>query len=141
MRIVIDNSIILDALLGRQPYNKAAEQILLHCANAHEGCLNANSLTAIFYILRKAMDAKAAKESVKTLVDLFAILSVSEDECVNALTLPIDDFEDALVAACAMKAEADYIVTRDKQLLLMPSPVTIVSPEKILDILESNHRL
>jgi predicted nucleic acid-binding protein len=136
MKIIFDNNIILDALLERKPFNESAEQILMACADTHKGCLSANSLTDIFYVLQKVAGAAEAKKAVKKLMDLLEIISVNEEDCQNALSLPINDFEDALVIICAKKAGADYIVTRDDLLLATDSPVTIVSPSKLLDIIK-----
>lgn len=136
MKIIIDNNIMLDALLERQPFNESAEQILTACADTHKGCLSANSLTDIFYVLRKSISVDATKATIKKLMELFEIISVNEEDCPNALSLPIDDFEDALVITCAVKTGTVYIVTRDKLLLKTNSPVTIVSPEKLLEILK-----
>jgi len=52
LKIIIDNNIALDALLGRQPFNEAAEKILTACVDMHKGCLSVNSLIDIFYVLR-----------------------------------------------------------------------------------------
>jgi len=41
----------------------------------------------------------------------------TQGECAVALSLPITDFEDALVAVCAGKGKADYIITNDKDFL------------------------
>ena len=136
MKIVIDNNIILDALLERQPFNEAAKQILTACADIHKGSLSANSLTDIFYVLQKLISAAEAKNAVKRLMGLLEIISVDEEDCLNALSLAIDDFEDALVIICAKKAGADYIATRDKPLLKTNSPIPIVTPDKLLEILK-----
>jgi len=135
MKIVIDNNVIIDALLKRSPFNEAAEQVLLYCANKHEGCLTANSLTDIFYVLRKTTDAVTAKASVKKLLGLLITLSIDDEDCLNAISLPIDDFEDALIVECARKAKADFIVTRDKLLLRTAAPIKIISPDALVEIL------
>ena len=136
MRIVVDNNIVLDALLGRQRFNEKAEQILMACADTHNGCLSVNSLTDIFYVLQKSTGASAAKAAIKKLIELFEIISVDDEDCLNALSLPIDDFEDALVIICAKKAAADYIVTRDDFFLRLDSPVPLISPDKLLERLK-----
>jgi predicted nucleic acid-binding protein len=48
------------------------------------------------------------------------------------MSLSIDDFEDALVAACARKAGVDSIVTRDDQFLDDKSPVPLITPGELL---------
>jgi len=136
MKIVIDNNIVLDALLGRQPYNKSAEKLLTACVDTHKGCLSVNSLTDIFYVLRKSADAPSAKAAVKKLMDLLEIISVNDEDCLNALSLPIDDFEDALIVVCGWNAGADCIVTRDEEFLKINSIVQVISPDKLLEKLE-----
>ena len=49
------------------------------------------------------------------------------------MSIPIEDFEDALVSSCAKKAEADDIISRDDKLLREKSPVKVIEP-KALDI-------
>ena len=136
MKIVIDNNIALDALLERKPFNEAAEKLLTACVYTHKGCLSANSLTDIFYVLRKYMGATSAKAAVQKLMELFTILSINDEDCQKALSLPIDDFEDALVVICGKNADADCIVTRDENFLKIKSPVPIMSPDKLLEILK-----
>ncbi|MCL1873869.1 MAG: PIN domain-containing protein [Clostridiales bacterium] len=132
MKIVIDNNIALDAFLGRQPFNEAAEQILAACADPHQGCLSVNSLTDIFYVLRKSVGIAAAKTTVKKLMELFEIISVNSEDCLNALSLPIDDFADAIIVICGKKSEADCIVTRDEKFLQAKSPVPVITPGELL---------
>lgn len=133
MKIVIDNNIALDAFLGRQPFNEAAEQILAACADLHQGCLSVNSLTDIFYVLRKSLGIAAAKTTVKKIMELFEIISVDSEDCLNALSLPIDDFEDALIMICGKKAGADCIVTRDEKFLQAETPIPVIAPDKLLE--------
>jgi predicted nucleic acid-binding protein len=133
MKILIDNNIALDALLGRHPYNEAAEKILTACVDRHKGCLSVNSLTDIFYVLRKSIDVSSGKAVIKKLMELFEIISLNDDDCLNALSLPIDDFEDALVVICGKNAGADFIVTRDKNFLKIESLVPVLSPDKLLE--------
>ena len=135
MKIVIDNNIVLDALLGRHPYYEAAEKILLACVETHEGYLSANSLTDIFYVLRKLTNAPSAKAAIRKLMELLHIISVNEEDCINAMELPIDDFEDALVIICGKNAAAEYIVTRDEKFLSVESDVPIISSVKLIQII------
>lgn len=135
MKIVIDNNIALDALLGRPPFNESAERILIACADSHIGCLSANSLTDIYYVLRKSMDASSSKAAVLKIMGLLKIISISEEDCFNAILLPIDDFEDALVVVCGKKTGADCIVTRDEEFLKIKSGVPVISPGKLLKML------
>ena len=50
----------------------------------------------------------------------------------NGLASDMTDFEDALLACCAKRVKADYIVTRNKVDFKL-SPVTPISPEDFLE--------
>jgi predicted nucleic acid-binding protein len=65
-------------------------------------------------------------------LDTNDIISVTHGDCINALSLQIDDFEDALVAVCAQKAGADYIITRDDKFLCGGSAVKAITPGEFL---------
>jgi len=132
MRIVIDNNIIIDALLERKPFFDLSAQVMTACADANKGYVTANSLTDIFYILKKSIGAARAKLAIRKLMELFVTISINEEDCTNALSLPMNDFEDALVAICAKKVEADYIVTRYDEFLLHNALVPTINPCKTI---------
>ena len=132
MKIFVDNNVVIDALLQRSPFNEAAERILIACADAHRGYLSVNSLTDIFYVLRKNMNAAAAKVAVQKLMELLEIVAVNDEDCLYALSLPIDDFEDALIVICGMNAGVDCIVTRDEEFLKIESIVPVIPPDELL---------
>ena len=78
MTVVFDNNVVLDALLGRKPFCDGAERLLTACADEHTGCLTANSLTDIFYILSKAVGASKAKQAVRKLTELLETVWIFE---------------------------------------------------------------
>jgi predicted nucleic acid-binding protein len=82
------------------------------------------------------MDVSPAKEAIKKLMELLEIISLNDEDCLNALSLPIDDFEDAFVVICGKNAGADFIVTRDEKFLKMEPPVPVLSPDKLLERLQ-----
>lgn len=43
----------------------------------------------------------------------YLILSATEEECVDALASTVSDYEDAVLERTAVKAEMDYIITRN----------------------------
>ena len=132
MIVVIDNNIVLDALLEREPFFADATEALSVCASGHSGYLTANSLTDIYYVLSKSMKASAAKQIIRKLMGLFGIISITETDCINALELAMDDFEDALIVACGVKVSAELIVSRDSAFEQSTSPIEVVSPAEFL---------
>ena len=79
MRIVIDNNIVLDALLERKPFFDLSAQIMTACAEANKGYVTANSLTDIFYVLKKSIGAVRAKFAVRQLIDRLYFDLLSEE--------------------------------------------------------------
>ena len=118
MNVLIDTNIILDDILVRVPHADPARKITqLVTDDLLTGYLTANCLTDIFYIVTKNKGESVARKVVKNLLLTFAVVSVDGDDCLRAIDLPIQDFEDALVVVCAEKADLDYIITNDKEFL------------------------
>jgi len=133
MVVLIDTNVIMDALQERSPFDIAAKEILMLGQRNKFKCLfTANAATDIFYLYSKARDVKSANIALGFLLKVYSVVSVAQEDCLAALSLPILDFEDALVVACAKKANANYIITRDNKFLTEDSPVTIVSPDEFL---------
>ena len=134
MTVLIDTNVIMDALQERQPFDTAAKEILLRSKNGEiKVYFTANAATDIFYLYSKARDLQSARSALDYLLNNYGVVSVTHEDCVYALTLQIDDFEDALVVACAKKAGVDYIITRDEKFLKNKSPVKIISPVEFLN--------
>ena len=78
---------------------------------------------------------KSARQVLDFLLRTYKIVSVTHEDCVYAMSIPIEDFEDAFVSACAQKAEADYIISRDETFLRGNSPVKVIEPKDFLETL------
>jgi predicted nucleic acid-binding protein len=139
MTVLLDTNIIMDALQGRQPFDAEAKEILSRAQNGGITCLfTANAAADIFYLYSKARDTKSAKTALDFLLKHYGVVSVTHEDCVSALSLSIDDFEDALVAVCANKAKADYIITRDEKFLQSSSQVKAVTPKEFVALPDRN---
>jgi len=133
MKLLIDTNVILDACLSRAPWNVNAEHVILACAEERAtGCVTASSVTDIYYILSKELrSAEQAKQAVLKIITLLDVLDVTGADCERAFDLPMQDYEDALMAYCAKRHRADLIVTRNPK-HFEGSPVKIISPEDVL---------
>ncbi|MCL2249000.1 MAG: PIN domain-containing protein [Oscillospiraceae bacterium] len=135
MTVLLDTNIIMDALQERQPFDIEAKEILLRAQNAEFACyFTANTVTDIFYLYSRARDLKSARQVLGFLLATYKIVSVTHEDCINAMDIPIDDFEDALVASCAKKIEADYIISRDEKFLRGSSPVKVIDAKDFLQM-------
>lgn len=136
MKALLDTNVIMDALQERQPFDVDAKEILLRGQRGEvELMFTANAASDIFYLYSRARGMKSARAAIGFLLNTYGVVTVTHSDCVNALKIPIEDFEDALVAECARKAGADYIVTRDAKLQNQPAPVLVISPAALLDML------
>jgi len=133
MTILLDTNVIMDALQERQPFDVEAKEILLRAQSGEFTCyFTANAATDIFYLYTKARDLKSARQVLGFLLATYKVVSVTHEDCINAMSIPIEDFEDALVSACAKKAGADYIISRDDKFLRDNSPVSVIEPKEFL---------
>lgn len=115
MKVLIDTNVIIDALTSREPWNESAETIFIMAANhLMDMYITASSATDIYYLVRKYLhSADQAKQVMEKLYSLVGILTVSGAECIDALASPVSDYEDAVVERVSVKADMDYIITRN----------------------------
>lgn len=115
MNVLIDTNVVLDAMLSRSPFAEAAQKLFIMAAeekiNAH---ITASSITDIYYLLHKHLhDRERCKQEIYKIVKVFNILDVTASDCEKALDLPMADYEDALLAACAKRGKMECIITRN----------------------------
>jgi predicted nucleic acid-binding protein len=117
-KALLDTNIVVDYFAKRTPFYEAAEEIVeLAIADKFTGYITANSVTDIYYILRRQYTDEACREALRWLFALFVVIPVDLKDCKSALAHPLKDYEDALALICARKAEVDYVITRDENFL------------------------
>ena len=132
MKVLIDTNIILDVLTKRDPHYKFSSSFLKLCGTRVTGCIAASQITDIFYILRRdGKNAVSAKNIVKKLTDNIKQVDVTAADVQNALASNMPDYEDALLAYCAKRQKADYVITRN-EIDFKLSPVPALSPQQFL---------
>lgn len=68
--------------------------------------ITASSATDIYYLVRKYLHStEQAKQVMGKLFSLMGILTVTEDECVDAFASAVSDYEDAVIERTAVKVE------------------------------------
>lgn len=115
MVVLIDTNVLLDFLLGRDPYFSNADKIIKLCAEQKiQGFMAAHSIPNMFYILRKDMSMETRREVLLNLCDILAIEAIDSVKVIAALkNSAFIDLEDCLQSDCAEEIKADYIVTRN----------------------------
>ena len=134
MKVVVDNNVIIDALKPNPQFETNAQQILqLASVKKIDGYVCANSLTDIFCVLRKAHGADKAKIMIQKLLLILDVIGIDPVDCADALSLSMNDFEDAIIAVCAQKIGADRIVSRDERFINAEMSIKVVTPEQLLE--------
>lgn len=129
MKVLIDTNVILDFFLLREPHTTNACRLFeMVYKDEIAGFATANSITDVYYVTTKKLGENAAREAIRELLKILGIIAVDGNDCNNALSLPIADFEDALVTVCAGKEDTDYIVSNDNEFTQIDSALaTVVS--------------
>ncbi|NNM03793.1 MAG: PIN domain-containing protein [Gemmatimonadetes bacterium] len=135
MKLLLDINVLLDVLLRREPWDESAAHLLTRIERGEaSGFVAGHTLTTIHYIVSRARDRQSAAAAISDLLRFLDVVPVEKVDFSQALVLPIDDFEDAVQGAAALKIGADYVVTRDEagfRALSIPS----VNPGEILSLL------
>lgn len=134
MKVLFDTNVILDLLANRQPFAADSARVLsLAESRAVEGCVAAHTITTLFYLLQRDIGGKKARNILMDLLRIVEIIAVDQDRVLQALAMDWADFEDAVLAACAAKIEADYLLTRN-QGDFRGSHVPVLSPAEFLAV-------
>jgi predicted nucleic acid-binding protein len=114
--VFLDSDVILDLLLGREPFFSAAADLFLAVQEGRiEGCVSPLIFSNLFYILRQQMPASAAVSTLRKFRLLVRVLPVDEKVLDLALASSFTDFEDAIQYYTALAHDLAAVVTRNKR--------------------------
>jgi predicted nucleic acid-binding protein len=116
MNLLLDINVLLDILLEREPWAESAAELLSAIDQGKAtGFMAGHTLTTVHYVVSRARDRQVASEAVTDLLRLLEVVPIEKVDFNQALILRMDDFEDAVQGAAALKIGADYVVTRDER--------------------------
>ncbi len=137
MRVLLDTNVLLDVLLNRAPHADAAVQVLAAVETGLvTGVIGATSVTTVFYLATKAVEVRAAKRHVRTMLALFEVAPVTDTVLAGALELGFTDFEDAVMHEAARAVRCTGIVTRDVRGCKRAN-LPVYSPAELLAVLRA----
>ncbi|WP_417915440.1 PIN domain-containing protein [Candidatus Electronema sp. JM] len=114
MNVLLDTNVVLDFVLDRQPFAKAAELVFETAKRRPvQFYLSATTVTDLFYIAAKAKGKAFALALIKDLLEFVEIAAVNKTVILDALHSGQPDFEDAVQAGAAKQAAVSVIVTRN----------------------------
>ena len=137
MKIMCDTNIFLDVLLEREPFVDDSSKILRLCEEHKlDGVVSASCITDIFYLVRKyTHSVDMAYKAIGKVLEIVKVCSVTNNDVLMAFQRKAKDFEDCLVATCAISIHCDYIVTRNKK-DFEEFAIPILTPSELLNQLE-----
>ncbi|PQJ78277.1 type II toxin-antitoxin system VapC family toxin [Polaribacter porphyrae] len=113
--LFIDTNIVVDLLLERAPFYKAAEDIFSLSDKGNVNLIiSALTVPNTHYLISKLKSKELANQAISKFKVLVTIISLSDK--IIELALSDDkfpDFEDGLQYYSAIDANCDYIITRD----------------------------
>lgn len=101
------------------------------CGLQNQAWLAWHSIATLAYLIERQQDAATARGVITDLLTWAQVASTGHADVVQALQLPLADFEDALQAAAALACGANFIITRNGR-DFVGATVPALTPEEFL---------
>jgi predicted nucleic acid-binding protein len=113
MKALIDTNVVLDVLLGREPFYASSLAIMRMIEEGKlTGYVSSFAITDIFYFVQKKFkETELVYNKIEKLSHVFVFAAITESTVKTALALRWKDFEDAVQYAAAR--ELDIIDQRE----------------------------
>lgn len=134
LRIVLDTNILLDVAQRREPWFDASKR-LIEAGKDHRqmsAAVASLSLKDVYFIISKRANEGEARAFLSFIMQSCEVLNVGAKTCAMALSGPEPDFEDGLIAAAAVEAGADAIISRDEA-AFNNLPIPKINPKLFAD--------
>ncbi|MBE2232256.1 MAG: PIN domain-containing protein [Anaerolinea sp.] len=132
IRVLLDTNVVLDFLMDRAPFADAAAAVWeANRKGQIETHVSAITPVNVFYIARKLKGMEEARKAVEGLLAECRVAQIDLDVLQDALTLPFQDYEDAVQLASAVYSRLDFLVTRDPKDYTKAS-LPVLSPSALL---------
>jgi predicted nucleic acid-binding protein len=114
VKVLVDTNVLLDVVLDRKPWVRESADLLSALdRGTAEGFVAGHALTTVYYFVARQNGPNAGRESISDLLDILEVVPPSESIFRRALSIGVDDFEDAVHIACALRVGCDTIATRN----------------------------
>jgi predicted nucleic acid-binding protein len=114
IKVFIDTDVIIDFLADRKPFSESAAILFNRIEKKEiEGFTSSQSISNLYYILRKYDSQRNVIQALSDLISLIGILPVGHEVIQKALQSDFADFEDGIQNFCAETEKMDVIVTRN----------------------------
>lgn len=131
-KVLFDTNIILDLALNRVPFIQDAIKLFeLIDQKIFTACITATTITDIYFISKKEKGHDEAIQFLKNLFTIVEIVAVDKEVVLNAISLNLMDFEDAVQISASELNRIETIITRNKSDFLNSS-LTVLTPKEFL---------
>lgn len=133
MRVLVDTCVVVDVLQNREPFAADAQAIFLAAANQQiQAYITAKSVTDIYYLTHRLTHSDhETRDILAKLLCLFDLLDTAAIDCRQALASEMSDYEDAVMAATAVRTEMNCIVTRNRK-DYTKAKITVYTPHELI---------
>jgi predicted nucleic acid-binding protein len=133
MKIYFDTNVIIDVLKHREPFYENSNKILMFAVDGKiEGIVCTSAIADIYYLTRKQYsDTKTTIGIIFDILEIIKPVDTLVNDIFSAAELDFLDFEDAVIAAVAMREKADYIITRNTK-DFSKSTIQAITPDEFL---------
>jgi predicted nucleic acid-binding protein len=132
---LIDTNVILDVVMGRDPFFADSSLVLDHAERGDfVAWVCATTVTTLFYLTRRHLGAEAASDRIRDLTAICVVAPVNHSVIDAALHGRFSDFEDAVLHHSAVLAGVECIVTRNEA-DFRKSSLLVYSPTQFLAVL------
>ena len=139
MRLLLDTNVLIDYFGKREPfYDDCKTLLIMQAVKDVELWSSSKSYTDVFYALRRAVPSDQLQKAFAASFERIRPCAIDAEMLRIAALREWDDFEDCLVAVCAERVQADYLVTRDKSGFAR-SKVPTIEPAEFLDLIEQRY--
>lgn len=135
MKVLYDTNVILDVLLERSPFAEPVAALLAEAERGEiQGFVCATTVTAIFYLARKALGRDHARRQVGDILSILDVAPVNRAVLERAARCDMEDFEGAVIAESARQVQARVILTRNVR-DFAKAPIAVHSPTSLSALL------
>jgi len=136
--VLFDTNVIIDFLERRGGFSDASERLFTMCADGIiKGFIATQSVSDIFYILRKDYTATQRRELLRNVCAILEIVDIGKRHILSALSDDtFSDLEDGILAKCAEDYDFDFIASRNTE-DFTTSKIPAVTPLGLLNLLQN----
>ena len=112
--VLVDTNVVIDLLVEREPYVREAVEIfqLLESGKV-KASVCATTVTTVDYLATESVGTGPSRKLIDFLMALCDVADVNKRVLLAALSSPMKDFEDAVIAESAKASGIPTIITRN----------------------------